>query len=59
MARTDEVFANGITINSGAMIALSGQTQGRLATGLTLTLISNTRPTSSAARSAICPMAAS
>ena len=34
MARTDEVFANGITINSGAMIALSGQTQGRLTTGL-------------------------
>jgi hypothetical protein len=36
------VFANGITINSGAMIALSGQTQGRLTTGLTLTLIGNT-----------------
>ena len=32
--RTDEVFANGITINSGAMIALRGQTQGRLTTGL-------------------------
>jgi autotransporter-associated beta strand protein len=41
-ARTDKVIANGVTINSGAMIALSGQTQGRLATGLTLTLISNT-----------------
>jgi autotransporter-associated beta strand protein len=41
-ARTDEVIANGVTINSGAMIALSGQTQGRLTTGLTLTLISNT-----------------
>ena len=41
-ARTDNVFANGVTINSGAMIALRGQTQGRLATGLTLTLISNT-----------------
>jgi autotransporter-associated beta strand protein len=42
MARTDEVFANGIIINSGATIALRGQTQGRLTTGLTLTLISNT-----------------
>ena len=41
-ARTDNVFANGVIINSGAMIALRGQTQGRLATGLTLTLISNT-----------------
>lgn len=42
MARADEVFANGIAINSGATIALSGQTQGRLTTGLTLTLIGNT-----------------
>jgi autotransporter-associated beta strand protein len=41
-ATTDKVIANGVTINSGAMIALSGQTQGRLSTGLTLTLISNT-----------------
>jgi hypothetical protein len=41
-ARTDMVVADGITINSGAMIALSGQTQGRLTTGLTLTLIRNT-----------------
>ena len=41
-ARTDKVFANGVIINSGAMIALRGQTHGRLATGLTLTLISNT-----------------
>jgi autotransporter-associated beta strand protein len=40
--RTDEVIANGVTINSDAMIALSGQTQGRLTTGVTLTLISNT-----------------
>jgi hypothetical protein len=40
--RTDTVIANGVTINSGATIALSGQTQGRLATGLTLTLMSNT-----------------
>jgi autotransporter-associated beta strand protein len=47
-ARTDKVIANGVTINSGAMISLSGITQGRLATGLTLTLISNTsaNPTS-------------
>jgi autotransporter-associated beta strand protein len=41
-AKTDKVIASGVIINSGAMIALSGQTQGRLATGLTLTLISNT-----------------
>lgn len=41
-ARTDKVIAKGVTINSGAMIALSGQTMGRLTTGLTLTLITNT-----------------
>jgi len=41
-AKADKVIASGVTINSGAMIALSGQTQGRLTTGLTLTLISNT-----------------
>ena len=41
-ARSDTVSANGVIINSGAMIALSGHTQGRLANGLTLTLISNT-----------------
>jgi autotransporter-associated beta strand protein len=41
-ARTDQVIANGVTINSGAIIALSGQTQGQLRRGLTLTLISNT-----------------
>jgi len=41
-ARADKVIASGVTINSGAMIALSGQTQGRLTTGLALTLISNT-----------------
>ena len=39
---SDEVVANGVTINSGAMIALSGQVKGHLTTGLTLTLISNT-----------------
>jgi autotransporter-associated beta strand protein len=41
-ARTDKVIANGVTINSGATIALSGQTQGTLSQGLVLTLISNT-----------------
>ncbi|HEY3601837.1 MAG TPA: hypothetical protein VGK72_07755, partial [Chthoniobacterales bacterium] len=41
-ARTDKVIANGVTINSGAMLNLTGQTQGSLRQGLTLTLISNT-----------------
>ena len=41
-ARTDKVIANGVTINGGAMVNLSGQTQGSLKQGLTLTLISNT-----------------
>ena len=41
-ARTDKVIANGVTINSGAMLNLSGQTQGSLKQGLTLTVISNT-----------------
>jgi hypothetical protein len=41
-ARTDKVIANGVIINSGASIALSGQTQGVLTQGLVLTLISNT-----------------
>jgi autotransporter-associated beta strand protein len=41
-AKADRVIASGVIINSGAMIALSGQTQGRLTTGLTVTLISNT-----------------
>jgi len=36
------VLANGVTINSGATIALSGQTRGALRQGLVLTLISNT-----------------
>jgi autotransporter-associated beta strand protein len=40
--RTDKVVADGVTINSGAMIALSGQIQGALTQGLILTLISNT-----------------
>jgi len=41
-ARTDQVIANGVTINSGAMIALSGETMGVLIQGMVLTLISNT-----------------
>src|SRR5262249_5641467 len=41
-ARTDKVIANGLTINTGAMIALTGQTQGALRQGLVMTLISNT-----------------
>jgi len=40
--RTDQVIANGVTINSGAMIALSGHTSVPLRQGLVLTLISNT-----------------
>jgi hypothetical protein len=40
-ARTDQVIANGVTIN-GAALNLTGQAQGRLRRGLTLTLISNT-----------------
>ena len=41
-ARTDQVIANGVTINSGAMIALVGHTTGTLTQGIVLTLISNT-----------------
>ena len=41
-AKTDQVIANGITINSGAMIALIGHTMGALTQGMVLTLISNT-----------------
>jgi autotransporter-associated beta strand protein len=40
-ARTDLVIANGVTIN-GATLNLTGQTQGSLKRGLTLTVISNT-----------------
>jgi autotransporter-associated beta strand protein len=40
-ARTDMVVANGIAINSGAALALSGHTRGALRQGLVLTLISN------------------
>jgi autotransporter-associated beta strand protein len=47
-ATTDNVIANGVIINTGAIIALSGQTQGALRPGLVLTVISNTsaNPTS-------------
>ena len=47
-ARTDRVTANGVTINTGATINLTGQIKGTLRQGLTLTLISNTsaNPTS-------------
>ena len=41
-AKTDQVIANGVTINSGAMIELVGHTSGTLLPGLVLTLISNT-----------------
>ena len=40
--RTDQVIANGVTINSGAMIVLSGHTSVALRQGLVLTVISNT-----------------
>jgi autotransporter-associated beta strand protein len=40
--KTDQVIANGVTINNGAMIALSGQTRSALRQGRVLTLISNT-----------------
>ena len=40
-ARTDQVIANGVTIN-GATLNLIGQTQGSLKRGLRLTVISNT-----------------
>jgi autotransporter-associated beta strand protein len=43
-ARTDRVIANGVSINSGALIGLSGQTRGALRQGMVLTVISNTSP---------------
>ena len=39
---TDRVIANGVTINSGAILGLSRHTMGALRHGLVLTLISNT-----------------
>ncbi len=44
-SKTDKVVANGVTINSGAMINLSGTTQGPLTQGTMLTLIKNTAAT--------------
>ena len=41
-AETDQVIANGVTINSGATIALNGHTRGTLSQGTVMTLISNT-----------------
>ena len=41
-ARTDTVIADGVTINSGAMIELVGHTRGTLTQGMVLALISNT-----------------
>src|SRR5205823_11103462 len=41
-AKTDQVIANGVGINSGAMIELIGHTRGTLTQGMVLTLISNT-----------------
>ena len=39
------MVANGVTINSGAQVNLSGTTQGQLTQGATLTLIKNTAAT--------------
>ena len=44
-SKIDKVVANGVTINSGAMINLSGTTQGPLTQGTILTLIKNTAAT--------------
>ncbi len=41
-AKTDKIVANGVTIASGANIALTGLVQGQLQSGLVLTLVSNT-----------------
>jgi autotransporter-associated beta strand protein len=40
--RTDEVIANGVTINAGASFSLAGRSQGRIPQGTVLTVISNT-----------------
>ncbi len=44
-SKIDKVVANGVTINSGATINLSGTTQGPLTQGTTLTVIKNTAAT--------------
>ena len=41
-ARTDQVTANGVTINTGATLALRGHITGAMLQGMVLTLISNT-----------------
>ena len=41
-ARTDKVVANGVAIGSGASFNFSGQAQGTLRQGLTLTVLKNT-----------------
>ncbi len=41
-SKTDQVIANGVTINSGAIFSVQGITQGTLRTGLILSAISNT-----------------
>jgi hypothetical protein len=44
-SKIDKVIVNGVTINSGATINLSGTTQGHLTQGTVLTLIKNTAAT--------------
>ncbi len=44
-SKIDKVIANGVTINSGATIVLSGTVQGNLTQGMVLTLIKNTAAT--------------
>ncbi len=44
-SKIDKVIANGVTINSGATIDLSGETKGNLTEGMVLTLIKNTAAT--------------
>ena len=44
-SKTDKLVANGVTINSGASINLSGQTQGTLTQGTVYPLIINTSAT--------------
>jgi autotransporter-associated beta strand protein len=44
-SKIDKVIANGVTINSGATIVLSGTAQGQLTQGMVLTLIKNTAAT--------------
>ncbi len=44
-SKVDKVIANGVTINGGASINLSGTTQGNLTQGTALTLIKNTAAT--------------